>query len=76
MPCPAKRPALLCRFKLSRPGEPGAVQDMLGIKEEASFVLSAKVRARLSPAVRRVPMLQRCSLQQSSVSCLVSPAQR
>lgn len=32
-----------CRFKLSSPSEPGDVQDMLGINEEGSFVLSAKV---------------------------------
>lgn len=38
----------LCRFKLSHPSEPGEVQDMLGIKEEASFVLSAKVRTASS----------------------------
>jgi hypothetical protein len=39
----------MIRFKLSSPSEPGEVQDMLGIKEEGSFIISAKVRLTCWP---------------------------
>jgi hypothetical protein len=36
------------RFKLSDPPEPGDVQELLGIKGEGSFVISAKVAMPLA----------------------------